>query len=88
MSVLVTPHNTLNDTLSNILDGEIKHDVQKDPMIVWDKGVFLRTGNNRAIDGRLVNNRGLKRGTYKGTRMALTEMYSLIEEGYSISYHL
>ncbi|KAK3178121.1 hypothetical protein OEA41_000254 [Lepraria neglecta] len=78
-------------TLDDILNGEIKHDVED--MVVWDKGVFLNelkrqdlvlsTTPDGAVDGDLAANTGLKKGTYKGTQMALTEMYSLIEEAYS-----
>lgn len=77
-------------TLDKILKGGIKHDVEEDPMIVWDKGVFLnellkqglvlKTKGDGAIEDDLVAEKGLKKGTYKGTQMALTEIYSLIEE--------
>ena len=80
-------------TLDDILNGEIKYDVEKDDMVVWDKGVFLNelqkqglvlsTSTDGAVNGDLVANRGLRKGTYKGTQMALTEMYSLIEEAYN-----
>ena len=80
-------------TLDDLLNGGIKHDVEEDPMVVWDKGVFLNelqkqglvlsTGPDGAVDGNLAANTGLRKGTYKGTQMALTELYSLIEEAYS-----
>ncbi|KAH9904913.1 lipoxygenase [Xylariomycetidae sp. FL2044] len=76
--------------LHEILNGGINHKVEEDPMLVWDKGVFLnelqkqgivlRTGKDGTTDGRLAAKRGLQKGTYKGTQMALTEVYSLIEE--------
>ena len=80
-------------TLDDLLNGEINHDVEEDPMVVWDKGVFLNelqkqglvlsTTSDGAVDGSLTANAGLSKGTYKGTQMALTELYSLIEEAYS-----
>ena len=80
-------------TLDDLLNGGIKHDVEADPMFVWDKGVFLNelqkqdlvlsTSSDGAVDGNLAANAGLRQGTYKGTRMALTELYSLVEEAYS-----
>ena len=89
MSVEVQPPRSLD----GILHGEIKHDVEKDLMVVWDKGVFLnelqkqhlvlRTNTDGAVDGNLAADTGLKKGTYKGTQLALTEIYSLIEEAYS-----
>lgn len=79
-------------TLDRILSGKIRHDVEKDPMIVWDKGVFLyelqRQGlvpsNNAdgAVDGDRATSSPLRKGTYKGTQLALTELYSLLEEAY------
>jgi hypothetical protein len=78
--------------LYDILNAHIKHDIEEDPMIVWDKGVFLNelhkqgivltTDDNGAINGSLAARTGLRKGSYKGTRMALTEIYSLIEEAY------
>lgn len=76
--------------LGEILKKNIKHDVEEDDMIVWDKGIFLnellkqgialKTNDDGTIDGSLAASSGLRKGTYKGTRMALTEIYSLIEE--------
>ncbi len=76
--------------LSDILRSDITHDVEEDDMSVWDKGIFisellkqgivLKTGDNGVFDGSLAATRGLRQGTYRGTRMALTEMYSLIED--------
>ncbi len=88
---LQTPHD-VRDKLRDILNGGIKHDVEKHLMTVWDRGVFLnelhkqgivlRTGIDGAVDGGLAAKKGLTQGTYAGTRMALTEIYSLIEEAY------
>ena len=62
-------------------------------MVVWDKGVFLNelqkqglvlsTSTDGAVNGDLVANKGLRKGTYKGTQMALTEIYSLVEVAYN-----
>lgn len=72
------------------------HDIEENEMVVWDKGVFLNellkqgivinTSDNGFVDGSLAASRGLRQGTYKGTRMALTELYSLVEEAYDILY--
>ena len=95
MSVVVQPlpHGAGSiPTLESILHGEIQHDVEEDPMVVWDKGVFLNELQKQglvlrnipagAIDGSLATNAGLSKGTYKGTQLALTEMYRMIEEAY------
>ena len=76
--------------LDQLLSGKINHRVEEDPMVIWDKGVFmnelqkqgivLSTDADGAIDGGLAADRGLRKGTYKGTQMALTEIYSLLEE--------
>ncbi|KAJ8111385.1 hypothetical protein OPT61_g6006 [Boeremia exigua] len=76
--------------LGDILGHDITHDVEDEDMSVWDKGVFLNellkqgivlnTGNDGVFNGSLAATKALKQGTYKGTRMALTEIYSLIEE--------
>lgn len=78
--------------LDDVLGKKIKHDVEEDVLDVWDKGVFLnellkqnivfKTGNNGSVKDCLASSRGLKQGTYRGTRLALTELYSLIEEAY------
>jgi len=78
--------------LGDILKRKMKYDVEDDDMIVWDKGVFLnelqrqgitfKTNLDGTVSGRLAAGTGLKKGTYTGTRMALTEIYSLIEEAY------
>jgi len=83
--------------LGDILSGDITHDVEEDDMSVWDKGIFLnellkqgivlKTDNQGHVDGSLTATRGLQQGTYRGTRMALTELYSLIEEAYATSTH-
>jgi hypothetical protein len=80
-------------TLDDILRGAINYDVEDDPMVVWDRGVFLNelqkqrlvlsTDKRGAIDGDLAVKRGLQKGTFFGTKLALTEMYSLIEKAYS-----
>ncbi|KAF2820291.1 Lipoxygenase [Ophiobolus disseminans] len=77
-------------SLGDILSDKINHDVEADLMSVWDKGVFLNelfqqgivlsAGNNGVVDGSLAATEGLTIGTYQGTRMALTEVYKLIEE--------
>ncbi|KAL3422779.1 lipoxygenase 1 [Phlyctema vagabunda] len=98
MSIAVRPtHNGIgNDinkapkTVEDILNSNINHRVENDPMVVWDKGVFLnelhrqhivlQTGSDGGINGGIAAPKGLKQGTYHGTQMALTEIYSLIEE--------
>lgn len=77
-------------SLGDILNSKINHDVEASPMEVWDKGVFLtelqkqgialRTNKNGNVDGKLAAVSELKKGTYKGTQLALTEIYSMIEE--------
>lgn len=76
--------------LDDILKSKLTHDVDKDPMVVWDKGVFLnellkqgiafKTSAGGGTNGGLATNSQLKKGTYKGTQLALTELYSMIEE--------
>lgn len=78
--------------LGDLLKRKIRYDVEDDEMIVWDRGVFLnelqkqgivfKTNNDGTVSGKLTAGTGLKQGTYQGTRMALTEIYSLIEEAY------
>jgi hypothetical protein len=80
-------------TLSDILKKDNIHLVEKDAMEVWDKGVFmnelhrqgiLASANGKtATNGGLVAKEGLTTGSYKGTQMALTEIYSMIEESYA-----
>ena len=77
-------------TLGDILKRKINHLVEEDPMSVWDKGVFMNelhrqgimmpTTDTNAAGGALVAKTPIKQGTYKGTQMALTEVYSMIEE--------
>ena len=79
-------------TPDDILNGMPRQDVEDDPMILWDKGVFLNeltkqgivlaTRDDGAVNGDLAATTGLKKGTFKGTQLALTEIYSLIEEAY------
>ncbi|KAJ4341522.1 hypothetical protein N0V95_007196 [Ascochyta clinopodiicola] len=76
--------------LGDILTKKIKYDVEEDEMVVWDRGVFLnelhkqgiifKTNVDGTVSGKLATGAGLKNGTYGGTRMALTEIYSLLEE--------
>lgn len=76
--------------LGDILGSNIAHDVEEDNLNLWDKGIFLtellkqkivlNTSKTGSIDGSLAASRGLRQGTYGGTRLALTEMYSLVEE--------
>ncbi|KAM5343366.1 hypothetical protein ACJ41O_011903 [Fusarium nematophilum] len=84
MSAEVLP---VGSKLDEILNSGINHDVDSAPMKVWDKGVFLNELQRQGIvlstenpDGGLVADRGLRKGTYKGTQLALTEMYSIVEE--------
>ncbi|KAI0401150.1 lipoxygenase [Xylaria palmicola] len=80
----------LKSKLGAILKGAVSHDVEERPMTVWDKGVFLNelhkqgitlsTNKDGVVDGSLDANKGLRTGTYGGTRLALTEMYSILEE--------
>ncbi|KAJ4243205.1 hypothetical protein NW762_014841 [Fusarium torreyae] len=76
--------------LDEILNSGINHKIENDPLEVWDKGVFinellkqgiaLSTDENGSLDGELVANKGLEKGSYQGTRLALTEIYSILEE--------
>ncbi|KAF4335872.1 lipoxygenase 1 [Fusarium beomiforme] len=76
--------------LDEILNSEINFPVEDDPLEVWDKGVFLNellrqgivlnTDKTGALDGKLVARSGLETGTYFGTRLALTELYKILEE--------
>jgi hypothetical protein len=76
--------------LGDILTKDITHNVEDDEMTVWDKGIFinellkhgiaLNTDGSGAVDGSIAAERGLRQGTYRGTRLALTEIYSLIED--------
>lgn len=77
-------------SLGKILRSKIEHHVEEDPMDVWDKGVFLAelqkqgialaTDKSGHLNGGLEKVSALKKGTYQGTQLALTEIYSLIEE--------
>lgn len=78
--------------LDSILSSGLEHNIDHDPLEVWDKGVFLNellkqgialsTNENGTLDGELVADEGLKKGSYKGTRLALTEIYSILEDAY------
>lgn len=82
--------DTLPKKLDDVLNSKILHDVEGDVMTVWDKGVFLTellkqgialdTDEDGNINGDLATDSRLKKGTFKGTQMALTEIYSMIEE--------
>ncbi|KAI3585493.1 lipoxygenase [Fusarium oxysporum f. sp. albedinis] len=77
-------------TLDEILNSKVNYAVEDDPLEVWDKGVFLNellrqgivlnTDKTGALDGKLVARKGLETGTYMGTRLALTELYKILEE--------
>jgi hypothetical protein len=79
--------------LDSILSSGLEHNIEQDPLEVWDKGVFinellkqgiaLSTNAYGTLDGDLVADEGLKKGTYKGTRLALTEIYSILEDAYA-----
>ncbi|KAI8161625.1 Oleic acid lipoxygenase [Colletotrichum sp. SAR 10_70] len=83
-------------TLHDVLNSEISNQVEDAPMDVWDRGVFLnelqrqrialRPDANGATDGPLVADQGLKKGTYQGTQLALTEMYRILEESATSSF--
>lgn len=83
--------------LGDILKAKITHDVEEDPMVIWDKGVFLTelhkqgialdTDDGGCVNGGLAADSRLKKGTYKGTQLALTEIYSMIEEA-CVTYYL
>lgn len=87
-----TLRNGVLPGLNDILHDPIRHDVEDDQLHAWDKGVFLNEllrqkivlskNDEGALDGGLVANKGLVQGTYHGTRLALTEIYSMIEEAY------
>lgn len=78
--------------LGDILGKKIQHDVEDDVLDVWDKGIFINellkqgiifnTSDKDGVNGSLAASRGLRKGTYRGTSLALTEIYSLIEEAY------
>ena len=77
-------------SLDALLRSPTSYKVEDDPMRVWDKGVFLnellRLGlalsqdSNETVSSSLVKKTPLQKGTYKGTKMALTELYSWLEE--------
>lgn len=79
----------LRDVPESITDYPLQH---------WDKGVFSLELLNQAIDPvPIAHGKGarsvhfpkgqIKRGTYKGTQMAITEMYNRIETAYvNINY--
>ncbi|KAH7018034.1 lipoxygenase 1 [Microdochium trichocladiopsis] len=71
--------------------------VLQDDLNVFDKGLFLAelkrqgvafsTDNNGNVDGSLVANRGLRTGTYKGTKLAALELYKLYDDAMGSSYN-
>ncbi|KIX93101.1 uncharacterized protein Z520_11158 [Fonsecaea multimorphosa CBS 102226] len=63
-------------TLDDILNGMPRQDVEDDPMV----GLVLSTNNDGAVNCELAVTVGFKKGTFKGTQMALTEIYSLLED--------
>lgn len=78
--------------LGDILGKKIQHDVEDDALDVWDKGIFtnellkqgivLKTSGTGGVNVSLAASQGFRKGTYRGTRLALTEIYSLVEEAY------
>lgn len=76
--------------LDEILKGEPQHSIDEDPLAAWDKGVFINELQRRgivlsispqgALNGELAADEGIGEGTYDGTQMALTEMYSRLED--------
>ena len=83
-------------TVHDILNHMPRKDVEDDLMVVWDKGVFLNEltrqgivfgiGEGGTVSGDLTATAGLQKGTFRGTQMALTEIYSLLEEAYNTLY--
>jgi hypothetical protein len=70
--------------LNDILHGKLEHNVEDDPMVVWDKGVFhneLRR-QNFVLGSSLDTTARLQKGTYAGTSLAFTELYRAHEEAY------
>lgn len=76
--------------LDKILKGKVRNDVEEKDLQVFDKGVFmnellrigiaLETTEQGVLKGGLVASEGIKKGTFKGTQLAMTEMYKIIEE--------
>lgn len=76
--------------LNKVLNAGIKYPVDESRLGIWDKGVFLNelqrqdivlsTGEDGNAHDSLVAKRGVRKGTYKGTQLAITEMYSIIED--------
>ncbi|KAH7367116.1 lipoxygenase [Plectosphaerella cucumerina] len=79
--------------LNKVLNAGIKYPVDESRLGIWDKGVFLNelqrqdivlsTGEDGNAHDSLVAKRGVRKGTYKGTQLAITEMYSIIEDSAS-----
>ncbi|EEU36715.1 uncharacterized protein NECHADRAFT_51785 [Fusarium vanettenii 77-13-4] len=82
--------------LDKILKGKVRNDVEKEDLQVFDKGVFmnellrigiaLETTKQGVLKGGLVASEGIKKGTFKGTQLAMTEMYKIIEEAAAAHY--
>lgn len=76
--------------LGDILKSKIKFDVEDKSMDVWDKGVLLnelqrqdlvlKVDDQGAANGGLVSKRKLKKGTFKGTQLAMKEIYKMAGE--------
>lgn len=89
--------------LKGLSKAEILRDVPESitdyPLQHWDKGVFSLELLDQAITPvPITHGRGsrsvhfpkgqIKRGTYKGTQMAITEMYNRIETAYVNIHYL
>ncbi|KAI9899266.1 hypothetical protein N3K66_005727 [Trichothecium roseum] len=83
--------------LDEVLKSKPKSPVEDEPLKVWDKGVFdnelrkqgivLTTTPRGAIDGGLATDECIEQGTYEGTQMALTEIYSRLEDANIAYFH-
>ncbi|KAM0320654.1 hypothetical protein ACHAPQ_009853 [Fusarium lateritium] len=90
MSAACAPPRPAQLTLDEILNSEVNFKLDEEPLKVWDRGVFLdellrqglvlNTDKTGALDGQFVADKGLQKGTYMGTRLALTELYSIVAE--------
>lgn len=74
-----------NRALNDILYGKLEHNVEDDPMVVWDKGVFQNEllRQNYVLGDSPDAPPTLQKGTYAGTALALTELYRSHEETYA-----
>ncbi|KAM0238875.1 hypothetical protein ACHAP5_008564 [Fusarium lateritium] len=90
MSAACAPPRPAQLTLDEILNAEVNFKLEEEPLKVWDRGVFLNellkqglvlsTDKTGAPGGQVVAGTGLQKGTYMGTRLALTALYSILEE--------